>query len=212
MQVLRGYMCRNLRETRQAFIAPSTPILSFSSTPRRRPQRTTLPWNALKVGVSSTLLRQNVNWQSGVRKLRRYALGVYMCHTNGVSANLIILTQEDIRRTRAILQKISGVPNVARSCVLSYQTQADEDIVGYGSLDWFEGMPSCPWFYILDFPGGFGFSLYVPLIFLLVVEQALLLQINADIIFFQQPYTMSDVNKPLFAADLSIASGVARLR
>jgi len=135
LQVLRRYRCRSLQETRP--------------TPRRRPQRTTLPWNALKVSVSSTLLRQNVNWQSGVRKLRRCALGVYMCHTKGVSANLIILAQEDIGRTRA-LQKISGVPTVAHSCILSYPTQAAEDIVGHRSLEWFEGMPSCPCFHTLD--------------------------------------------------------------
>jgi len=57
-----------------------------------------------------------------------------------------------------------------------------------------------------------GFSLYFQLIFL-VVEQALLLQTNADIVSIQQPYTMSDVNEPLFAADLSTApQAVARLR
>jgi len=105
-QVLRGYICRNLRETRQAFIAPSSLIFRSPSTPRRRPQRTILPWEyseGRRVSRRPTLLRLNVNWQSGVCKLcSRCALGVYVCHTKGVSANLIILTQEDIRRTRAI--------------------------------------------------------------------------------------------------------------
>ena len=129
LQVLRRYKCRSLQETRQAFIAPSTPILSSPSTPSRRPQRTILPWECPECRrVSRRLLRQNVNWQSGVRKLGRCALGVYMCHTNGVSANLIILTQEDIRRTRTVLQNISGVPTGACSCVLSYPTQPDEEI------------------------------------------------------------------------------------
>jgi len=86
-----------------SFYSSKRPILSSPSTLRRRPQRTILPWECSEGRrVSRRLLRQNVNCQSGVRKLGRCALGVYMCHTKGVSANLIILTQEDIRRTRAI--------------------------------------------------------------------------------------------------------------
>ena len=72
LQVLRRYKCRSLQETRQAFIAPSTLILRSPSTPRRRPQRTILPWEyseGRRVSRRPTLLRQNVNWQSGVRKL-----------------------------------------------------------------------------------------------------------------------------------------------
>jgi len=166
LQVLCSHRCSSLQETRWAFIASSTPILSFPSTPRRRPQRTILPWEyseGRRVSRRPTLLRQNVNWQS---ECASCALGVYMCHTKGISANLIILTQEDTRRTRA-LQKISGVPTAARSCVLSYPTQAAEDIVGYRSLDWFEGMPSCPCFHILDFLKGWAFRSMFSSFFLL---------------------------------------------
>jgi len=150
------------------FYSSKRPILSSPSTPRRRPQRTILPWECSEGRrVSRRLLRQNVNWQSGVRKLGRCALGLYMCHTNGVSANLIILTQEDIRRTRTVLQNISGVPTVACSCILSYPTQTDEDIVGHRSSDWFEGMPSCPCFHILDFLKGWAFRSMFSSLFLL---------------------------------------------
>jgi len=107
LKVFHRYRCCSLQETRRAFIALITLILRSPSTPRRRPQRTILPWKRSEGRLISrrpTLLRLNVNWQSGVRRLRRCALGVCMCHTKGALANLIILTQEDIRRTRAIFQ------------------------------------------------------------------------------------------------------------
>jgi len=211
LQLLRRYICRNLRETRQAFIAPSTLILRSPSTPGRRPERTILPWKRSEGRLISrrpTLLRLNVNLQSGVRKLRRCALGVYMSHTEGALANLIILTQEDIRRTRAF-QKISGVPTVTRSCVLSYPTQKDEDITLW------TGSKVCLHVHV-------SISLISSRVGLLALcsahfsscrQASSLLKTNADIVFFQQPYTISDVNKPLFAADLSTApQAVARLR
>jgi len=88
-----------------------------------------------------------------------------------------------------MFQKISGVPTVVRSCVLSYPTQPDEEIALR------TGSKVCLHlrvFISLISLGGLGFSPHLPLIFL-IVKQALLLQQTLISSSFK-PYAMNDVN------------------
>ena len=188
------------------------PILSSQSTPRRRPQRTIRPWKrseGRRVSRSPILLRLNDNCQSGVRKPRRCALGVYMCHTKGVLANLINPTQEDRSRIAedfrcsnrsSFVRPILPNPTRRRYCWSSL----------FGMV---EGMPSCPCFHILDFLKGWASRSMFRSFFFLSSSKLFSCKKNADIVSFQQLYAMSDVNKPLFAADQSTGpQAVARLR